>query len=138
MKNIEPSNPCFLFIKPKIKPEIKNKSKEIISIINGATFTPLNCINEIINDVIDVNTIKHAYAMSIHKSQGSEFNHVIIPVTKEYTRMLYNKLIYTGVSRAKKSLVLIGDVDAFNYAVKNSYSIERKTSLMEFITNKYR
>ena len=58
MKNIEPSNPCFLFIKPKIKPEIKNKSKEIISIINGATFTPLNCINEIINDVIDVNTIK--------------------------------------------------------------------------------
>ena len=39
--------------------------------------------------------------------------------------MLYNKLIYTGVSRAKKSLVLIGDVDAFNYAVKNSYSISK-------------
>ena len=86
----------------------------------------------------DIGTIKHAYAMSIHKSQGSEFNHVIIPVTKEYTRMLYNKLIYTGVSRAKKSLVLIGDPDAFNYAVQNSYSIERKTSLTEFIMNKYR
>ena len=85
----------------------------------------------------DIGTIKHAYAMSIHKSQGSEFNHVIIPVTKEYTRMLYNKLIYTGVSRAKKSLVLIGDTEAFNYAVKNSYSIERKTSLTEFIMNKY-
>lgn len=107
----------------------KNKSQEFMTIDFYGNFVTLK--RE------DVNTIKHAYAMSIHKSQGSEFNHVIIPVTKEYTRMLYNKLIYTGVSRAKKSLVLIGDVDAFNYAVKNSYSIERKTSLMEFITNKY-
>lgn len=108
----------------------KNKSQEFMTIDFYGNFVTLK--RE------DINTIKHAYAMSIHKSQGSEFNHVIIPVTKEYTRMLYNKLIYTGVSRAKKSLVLIGDVDAFNYAVKNSYSIERKTSLMEFITNKYR
>lgn len=108
----------------------KTKSQEFMTIDFYGNFVTLK--RE------DVNTIKHAYAMSIHKSQGSEFNHVIIPVTKEYTRMLYNKLIYTGVSRAKKSLVLIGDVEAFNYAVKNSYSIERKTSLTEFITNKYK
>ena len=85
----------------------------------------------------EVATIRHAYAMSIHKSQGSEFNHVIIPVTKEYSRMLYNKLLYTGVSRAKKSLVIIGDEDAFMYAVNNSYSKERKTSLTELIMNKF-
>lgn len=85
----------------------------------------------------EVNTIRHAYAMSIHKSQGSEFNHVIIPMTKEFNRMLYNKLLYTGVSRAKKSLVLIGEPNAFIYAVNNSYSIERKTSLTELIMNKY-
>lgn len=85
----------------------------------------------------EISTIRHAYAMSIHKSQGSEFNHVIMPLSKEYLRMLYNKLIYTGVSRAKKSLVLIGDVGAFSYAVNNNYSVERKTSLKEFIMNKY-
>lgn len=85
----------------------------------------------------NVSQIKHAYAMSIHKSQGSEFNHVIIPMTKEFNRMLYNKLIYTGISRAKKSLVLIGDENAFRYAVNNSYSIERKTSLTDFIMHNY-
>ncbi len=85
----------------------------------------------------EVPTIKHAYAMSIHKSQGSEFNHVIIPMSQEYNRMLYNKLLYTGVSRAKKSLVIIGDANAFMYAVKNSYSKERKTTLTELIVNKF-
>lgn len=85
----------------------------------------------------EISTIRHAYAMSIHKSQGSEFNHVIIPMTKEYNRMLYNKLLYTGVSRAKKSLVIIGDPEAFTYAVNNSYSKERKTSLTELIMNKF-
>lgn len=83
----------------------------------------------------EVTTIRHAYAMSIHKSQGSEFNHVIIPMSREYSRMLYNKLLYTGVSRAKKSLVVIGDPSSFTFAVKNSYSKERKTSLKELIVN---
>lgn len=85
----------------------------------------------------DIIQIRHAYAMSIHKSQGSEFNHVIMPLTKEYNKMLYNKLLYTGISRAKKSLVLIGSLEAFNYAVKNSYSVERKTNLTELIKYKF-
>lgn len=79
----------------------------------------------------EMGQIKHAYALSIHKSQGSEFNHVIIPLTKEYNRMLYNRLLYTGISRAKKSLVMIGDVDAFIYSVNNNYSVERKTTLFK-------
>lgn len=85
----------------------------------------------------DMGTIKLAYAMSIHKSQGSEFEHVIIPVTNEYKRMLYNKLIYTGVSRAKKTLIMLGDPQAFVYAVNNSYSKERKTTLKDKIIMLY-
>lgn len=81
------------------------------------------------------NQITHAYAISIHKSQGSEFMHVIMPITKGYSRMLYNKLLYTGVSRAKKSLVLLGDKDAFIKCVNNSYSLVRKTNLKVKIMN---
>ena len=75
--------------------------------------------------------VKLAYAISIHKAQGSEFVNVIMPVVKNYYKMLYNKLIYTGVSRAKNSLVLIGEVESFLMAVNNNYSMNRKTSLKE-------
>ena len=54
-----------------------------------------------------------AYAMSVHKAQGSEFNIVFMCVFKEYGWMLNKKLIYTAVSRAKKSLIILGDEDAF-------------------------
>ena len=80
-------------------------------------------------------TITHAYAMSIHKSQGSEFEHVIMPISTNYSRMLYNKLLYTGVSRAKKSLILVGSYDAFIKCINNNYSYERKTSLQTKIEN---
>lgn len=82
-----------------------------------------------------LSTITHAYAITIHKSQGNEFDHVIMPITLAYSRMLYNKLIYTGVSRAKKSLVLIGDPSAFQKAVYNNYSVIRKTKLKQKILN---
>lgn len=81
----------------------------------------------------DLNSITHAYAISIHKSQGSEFDHVIIPINFSYNRMLYNKLLYTGVSRAKKSLVLIGSINALETATHNNYSEIRKTSLKQRI-----
>lgn len=85
----------------------------------------------------DLKNIKHAYAISIHKSQGSEFMHVIMPISTSYYKMLYNKLIYTGVSRAKKSLTLVGDPTAFQRAVNNNYSSSRKTSLKEQISIVY-
>ena len=85
----------------------------------------------------DLKQIKHAYAITIHKSQGSEFNHVLMPISKHYTRMLYNKLIYTGVSRAKKSLILVGDAAAFKNAVSNNYSSSRKTSLKDRLSLVY-
>lgn len=83
----------------------------------------------------DLIMIRHAYAISIHKSQGSEFPHVIMPVSRQYYKMLYNKLIYTGVSRAKKSLVIIGEAESFVMAINNNYSKERKTTLKERIIN---
>ena len=81
------------------------------------------------------NKFKHAYAISIHKSQGSEFDIVVIPVVKGYGKMLYRKLIYTGVTRVKKKLYLIGDYDAFLYSVSNDNTDIRKTSLKEKIIN---
>ena len=91
--------------------------------------------NEVSYKRENFNQITHAYAISIHKSQGSEFMHVIMPITKGYSRMLYNKLLYTGVSRAKKSLVLIGDKEAFIKCAYNNYSLVRKTNLKNKIMN---
>lgn len=83
----------------------------------------------------ELSMIKHAYAITIHKSQGSEFPHVIIPICHSYNKMLYNKLIYTGVSRAKKSLVVIGEKDSFISAINNDYSTNRKTGLLDKLMN---
>ena len=85
----------------------------------------------------DLKNITLAYAISIHKSQGSEFDHVIMPISKNYYIMLYNKLLYTGVSRAKKSLTIIGDPRSFTYAIGNNYSSERQTSLIEFLKERF-
>lgn len=84
----------------------------------------------------DLINLKHAYAITIHKSQGSEFEHIIMPVTMNYGRMLYNKLLYTGISRAKKSLTLLGSPQAFYMGTNNDYSLNRKTNLVETLLNK--
>ena len=78
------------------------------------------------------------YVISIHKSQGSEFSTVIIPILKEYGRMLYQKLIYTGVTRSKQKLILIGEKEAFDYAVSNDKNDYRKTNLQEKIKERYK
>jgi len=81
--------------------------------------------------------IKHGYIISIHKSQGSEFELVIIPICKSYSRMLYRKLIYTGVTRAKRKLIIIGEDDAFIYSVSNNNEIIRKTNLKNRLEKMY-
>ena len=83
----------------------------------------------------DLNKIKHGYAISIHKSQGSEFDVVIIPLCMSYNRMLYRKLIYTGITRAKKKLILIGDPNAFIRGVQNNAEYKRKTNLKEKLSS---
>jgi len=93
--------------------------------------------NEVMYGREDLINIKHAYAITIHKSQGSEFAHVIMPISKSYYKMLYNKLIYTGVSRAKKSLIIIGEKESFMMAVNNDYSKNRKTNLKEQLMHNF-
>lgn len=85
--------------------------------------------NVVVYTSSDFSNFKHAYAISIHKSQGSEFDTVVIPLSKEYGKMLYRKLIYTGVTRAKKRLYLIGDVDALFMAAHNNEVDIRHTTL---------
>ncbi|HFR3549962.1 TPA: ATP-dependent RecD-like DNA helicase [Streptococcus suis] len=70
-----------------------------------------------------------AYAMSIHKSQGSEFQVVILPITRTSHRMLQRNLIYTAITRSKSKLILLGEISAFDYAVKNAGTL-RKTYLV--------
>lgn len=75
------------------------------------------------------------YAISIHKSQGSEFDTVLIPFTLDYRKMLYRKLIYTGVTRCKKKLILVGDINALEQAIRNNQEQKRRTSLKLFLEN---
>ncbi len=82
------------------------------------------------------NNFKLAYAISIHKSQGSEFDYVIMPIIGSYNRMLYKKLIYTGVTRAKKNLYIIGNKSSINLAIKNNTEGTRRTTIKELLTNK--
>ena len=75
-----------------------------------------------------------AYAISIHKSQGSEFENVIMPVLTSYQIMLKKRIIYTGITRAKKKLIILGDKNALSYSLlKGDY--ERQTSLLELLNN---
>ena len=76
----------------------------------------------------DLNDISLAYALSVHKAQGSEYQNVYFIFDKSQRHMLYKKLIYTAVSRAKKKLVLIGDKAVFFESLKKEIK-ERKTSL---------
>jgi exodeoxyribonuclease V alpha subunit len=71
-----------------------------------------------------------AYAMSIHKSQGSEFATVVVPMVGSYSRMLERNLLYTAITRAKSSLILLGEQRAFATAVAKE-GANRKTYLVE-------
>ncbi|MDG5786469.1 ATP-dependent RecD-like DNA helicase [Evansella sp. AB-P1] len=85
--------------------------------------------NEVTYTKPDLSQITHAYCCSIHKSQGSEYPIVVMPVVKGYYRMLRKKLIYTGITRAKNFLLMCGDRSALDYAIKNDQDLKRNTTL---------
>ncbi|QOR34260.1 ATP-dependent RecD-like DNA helicase [Clostridium sp. 'deep sea'] len=83
----------------------------------------------------ELNQLVLAYAVSIHKSQGSEYPVVIMPVTTQHYLMLQRNLFYTGITRAKKLVVLVGTKKALAIAVKNNKVVERYTALSARLIN---
>ena len=84
---------------------------------------------EISYDFDELDELSHAYAMTIHRSQGSEYPAVVIPVTKSAWMMLQRNLLYTAVTRAKKLVVLVGSRQAIGQAVRTVSAGRRCTAL---------
>jgi len=84
--------------------------------------------NDVMYDKGDLDELNLAYAISIHKSQGSEYKIVMIPMVRSYMHMLKKELIYTAITRAKRFLILLGDMNLLVYAA-NHISEKRQTTL---------
>ena len=84
--------------------------------------------HEVTYEKSDLDDLNLAYAMSIHKSQGSEYPIVIMPMVRNFMHMLKKELIYTAITRAKKYLIILGDMNLLIYAA-NHLSEKRKTTL---------
>ena len=82
-------------------------------------------------EITELDEITLAYAITIHKSQGSEFPVIVMPITMKHYVMLQRNLIYTGITRAKKICVLVGTTKALSYAVRNQTVSKRNTNLKE-------
>ena len=75
--------------------------------------------------------LKHAFATTVHKVQGGEYPVVIMVVTNYHSMMLLRNLLYTGVTRAKQRMILIGDEDAIKYAIRNTKGTKRLSALLQ-------
>lgn len=84
-----------------------------------------------------ISNITHAYCISIHKAQGSEYPIVIMPVIKDFSFMLSKRLLYTGITRARKSLVLLGSKDIFLKYIHLQERHVRNTTLKKYILEKF-
>ena len=93
--------------------------------------------NKVIYDYDDLDQITLAYATTIHKSQGSEYPAVIIPITMQSYMMLRRNLVYTAITRGKKLVVIIGEKKAFAMAVKDSKSSNRYSRLKDWLQFQY-
>ncbi|WP_217586800.1 SF1B family DNA helicase RecD2 [Lentibacillus saliphilus] len=91
---------------------------------------------EVVYEKKDYGNVMHAYCISIHKAQGSEFPIVVMPVMSAYRRMLRKNLLYTAITRSKSSLIICGDVSAFLSGVATHDTNRRYTTLIEQLTNR--
>ena len=111
---------------------IINSIKSGVQTKSGKVEVVIDFDGNLVNyQVKDLGNIKHGFIISIHKSQGSEFDFVVIPVTHSYPKMLYRKLIYTGITRAKKKLILIGEPDAFIDSVHSNSEQIRRSDMID-------
>lgn len=93
--------------------------------------------NEVTYTRQDLNQITHAFCCSVHKSQGSEYPIVIMPITRGYYRMLRRNLIYTAITRSKRSLILCGEVDALRMGIERTDEQSRNTTLCEKLREQF-
>lgn len=112
-------------------------------VYNGdiGTITSIDFKNKTTDIIFDGRKIKYkleeldelnlAYAMTIHKSQGSEFPIVVLSLNCSYGTMLQRNLLYTAVTRAKKALVIVGEKQAISIAISNNESQKRNTKLKD-------
>ena len=77
----------------------------------------------------ELDQIEHAYAITVHKAQGSEFDVVIMPIVQAAPMLLTRNLLYTGMTRAKKLLIIVGNISVIEYMVNNVDSKKRNTGL---------
>lgn len=77
----------------------------------------------------DLDQIEHSYAITVHKSQGSEFDVVILPIVRSAPMLLTRNLLYTAITRARKLLIIIGSKDVINFMIRNTDAKVRNTGL---------
>ena len=95
----------------------------------GQTMTVVIDGTSVVYDFLEVDELIHAFAVSVHKSQGSEYPCVVIPVVMQHYMMLQRNLLYTAVTRARKLAILVGTRRAIQIAVRNNAVAARHTAL---------
>lgn len=126
---------------------IHRRNNYNLNVFNGDIGRILNIDNENVTCVVsfypdarevtyqkeDIVELDLAYAITIHKSQGSEFKVVIIPVLTQHFKMLYRNLIYTGLTRARTLAIFVGTRKALAMAVKQADISQRQTALQQLL-----
>ncbi len=84
-------------------------------------------------DFDEIDEIEHAYAVTVHKSQGSEFDYVILPILVGYRKLFTRNLLYTAITRAKKMLIILGNKQVIDYMIDNVEEKNRLTGLKQKI-----
>jgi len=113
---------------------IKSLSEENVLIVEFGKGSDVRRVKYERSDMIQ---LALAYAITIHKSQGSEFPVVVIPILTQHFKMLYRNLIYTGLTRAKKLAVFVGSKKALAIAIKNVDMKTRQTTLKRLLKNEF-
>ena len=103
----------------------------IINKIDGNIVEVIYDDEKIVKYEGNLEELEHAYAITIHKSQGSEFPVVVMPITNGPPMLYTRNLLYTGVTRAKKFLIILGKESIVNYIISNNNTKSRNTGLKE-------
>ncbi len=99
-----------------------SENQEVVIIFDG---------RDVVYDYSELDEVVLAYAVSVHKSQGSEYPCVVIPIMTQHYVLLQRNLLYTAITRGKKLVVIVGSKKALAIAVKNNRTVKRYTHLTE-------